>query len=74
MRLYFQVVCLDERSASFKMYDFQKHIDRTIHDNRFTICKFNRQSGKSATTVSYLLHYGFYLILTAYLYLQTNHL
>ena len=34
------------------MYDFQKHIVRTIHDNRFTICKLPRQSGKSTTTVS----------------------
>ncbi len=29
----------------------------TFHDNRFTICKLPRQSGKSTIIVSYLLHY-----------------
>jgi hypothetical protein len=29
----------------------------TMHNNRFTICKLPRQSGKSTTIVSYLLHY-----------------
>jgi hypothetical protein len=42
------------------MYGFQKHIVRTIHDNRFTICKLPRQSGKSTTTISYLLHYALF--------------
>ena len=41
----------------FKMYDFQKKIVQTIHDNRFTIAKLPRQSGKSTTVVSYILHY-----------------
>ena len=42
------------------MYNFQKHIVRTIHDNRFTICKLPRQSGKSTVTISYLLHYALF--------------
>jgi hypothetical protein len=29
----------------------------TFHENRFTICKLPRQSGKSTIIVSYLLHY-----------------
>ena len=29
----------------------------TFHDNRFTICKLPRQSGKSTIIISYLLHY-----------------
>ena len=56
MENYMKIVSLDEGLVPFKMYDFQKHIVRTIHDNRFTICKLPRQSGKSTTTVSYLLH------------------
>ena len=46
-----KIVSLDEGLVPFKMYDFQKHIVRTIHDNRFTICKLPRQSGKSTTTI-----------------------
>ncbi len=57
---YVQIVSLDEGLVPFKMYDFQKHIVQTIHDNRFTICKLPRQSGKSTTTISYLLHYALF--------------
>ena len=60
MENYIKIVSLDEGLVPFKMYDFQKHIVRTIHDNRFTICKLPRQSGKSTTTVSYLLHYALF--------------
>ena len=60
MKNYIQIVSLDEGLIPFKMYDFQEHIVRTIHDNRFTICKLPRQSGKSTTVVSYLLHYALF--------------
>ena len=60
METYIRIVSLDEGLVPFQMYDFQKHIVRTIHDNRFTICKLPRQSGKSTTTVSYLLHYALF--------------
>ena len=39
------------------MYDFQRKMVDTFHDNRFTICKLPRQSGKSTIIISYLLHY-----------------
>ena len=32
----------------------------TFHNNRFTICKLPRQSGKSTTMISYLLHYSLF--------------
>ena len=32
----------------------------TFHNNRFTICKLPRQSGKSTTMISYLLHYALF--------------
>jgi hypothetical protein len=54
---YIKIVSLDEGLVPFKMYDFQEDIVDTIHDNRFTICKMPRQSGKSTTMVSYILHY-----------------
>jgi hypothetical protein len=54
---YVKIVSLDEGLVPFKMYDFQKDMVGTMHSNRFTICKLPRQSGKSTTIVSYLLHY-----------------
>ena len=54
---YVRIVCLDEGLVPFKMYDFQKEMVGTFHKNRFTICKLPRQSGKSTTIISYLLHY-----------------
>jgi hypothetical protein len=54
---YIKIVSLDEGLVPFSMYDFQEDIVNTIHDNRFTICKLPRQSGKSTTLVSYILHY-----------------
>ena len=60
MENYIKIVSLDEGLVPFNMYDFQKTIVNTIHDNRFTICKLPRQSGKSTTTISYLLHYALF--------------
>ena len=57
---YIKIVSLDEGLVPFKMYGFQKKIVETIHNNRFTICKLPRQSGKSTTTISYLLHYALF--------------
>jgi hypothetical protein len=54
---YIRIVNVDKGLVPFKMYDFQKNIVQTIHDNRFTIAKLPRQSGKSTTVVSYILHY-----------------
>jgi hypothetical protein len=60
MEKYIKIVSLDEGLVPFNMYDFQKKIVNTIHNNRFTICKLPRQSGKSTTTISYLLHYALF--------------
>jgi hypothetical protein len=57
---YIKIVSLDDGLVPFKMYGFQKKIVETIHNNRFTICKLPRQSGKSTTTISYLLHYALF--------------
>jgi hypothetical protein len=39
------------------MYKFQEKMVDTFHNNRFTICKLPRQSGKSTIIIAYLLHY-----------------
>ncbi len=54
---YMRIVSLDEGLVPFNMYNFQKEMVGTFHNNRFTICKLPRQSGKSTTIVAYLLHY-----------------
>ena len=54
---HMKIVSLDEGLVPFDMYDFQKNMVQTFHDNRFTICKLPRQSGKSTTIIAYLLHY-----------------
>ena len=57
---YLKIVSLDEGLVPFHMYDFQKEIVGTIHNERFTIAKLPRQSGKSTTIISYLLHYAIF--------------
>ena len=54
---YVQIVSLDEGLVPFKMWDFQEELIRKFHHNRFNIAKLPRQTGKSTTVVSYLLHY-----------------
>jgi len=54
---YVRIVSLDEGLVPFNMYDFQEDMVRKIHDNRFVIAKLPRQTGKSTTVISYLLHY-----------------
>ena len=54
---YIKVVSLDEGLIPFNLYDFQEEMVNLVHNNRFIIAKLPRQSGKSTTMVSYLLHY-----------------
>ena len=53
-----KIVSLDEGLVNFEPYDFQETLIRRFHENRFNICKMPRQTGKSTTSVSYLLHYA----------------
>ena len=55
---YVKIVSLDEGLVPFNMYKFQKKLIRNFHNNRFNICKMPRQTGKSTTVVSFLLHYA----------------
>ena len=56
-RNYIKIVSLDEGLVPFKMWDFQEDMINRFHTNRFNIAKLPRQTGKSTTVVSYLLHY-----------------
>jgi len=55
---YIKIVSLDEGLTQFHPYHFQKKLINNFHENRFNICKMPRQTGKSTTVVSYLLHYA----------------
>ena len=57
IKKYIKVVSLDKGLVPFDLYDYQKEIVQEVHNNRFVICKLPRQSGKSTTIVSYILHY-----------------
>ena len=55
---YIKIVSLDHGLVPFDMYPFQEKLIQNFHENRFNICKMPRQTGKSTTCVSYLLHYA----------------
>ena len=54
---YVKVVTIDSGLVPFTMYDWQRSIVRSVFDNRFVICKIPRQSGKTTTLVSCILHF-----------------
>ena len=57
---YVKIVTLDHGLQPFKTYDFQEKLINNFHNHRFNICKMPRQTGKSTTCVSYLLHYAIF--------------
>ena len=52
-----KIVTLDHGLMPFQPYDFQQELINNFHQSRFNICKMPRQTGKSTTVISYLLHY-----------------
>ena len=57
IKKYVQIVNVDRGLVPFDMCDFQEDMINNYHDERFVICKMPRQTGKSTTIISYLLHY-----------------
>ncbi len=56
VKKYTKIVNIDDGLVPFNMYPFQEKMVDTFHNNRFSICKLPRQSGKSTTIIAYLLH------------------
>ena len=54
-RKYIKIVNVDEGLVPFNMWPFQEKLIKNFHKNRFNICMMPRQTGKSTTSVSYLL-------------------
>jgi|TARA_B100001113_G_scaffold198837_1_gene162854 hypothetical protein len=59
-RKYIKIVNVDEGLVPFEMWPFQEKLIKRFHKNRFNICMMPRQTGKSTTSVSYLLHYAIF--------------
>jgi len=57
---YMKIVNVDEGLINFKTYDFQDNIIRSVQDNRFTICKMPRQSGKTTVMTALILHFALF--------------
>ena len=57
---YIKIINVDEGLVGFDMWPFQEKLIKRFHDNRFNICMMPRQTGKSTTSVSYLLHYAIF--------------
>ena len=56
VKTYVKIVVLGKGLQPFSLYPFQEDMIHTFIDERFVICKIPRQSGKSITTVAFLLH------------------
>lgn len=54
---YVKVKTLDKGVMPFELYDYQQKFVKAIHENRFTISKWPRQSGKSTSVIGYITHY-----------------
>jgi hypothetical protein len=55
IRNYVKIINLDEGLVLFDMHDYQEEMVRAFHENRFSIVRIGRQSGKTTTSVGYLL-------------------
>lgn len=53
---YFYIRSLDKGPILFDLYDFQKRFIKEVRENRFTICKFPRQTGKTSCVTGDILH------------------
>lgn len=54
---YMKIIHVDRGLVNFEMYDFQKNMIKSMHNNRYTIIATARQIGKSTTTCAFILHY-----------------
>jgi hypothetical protein len=57
---YIKVISLDDGLVEFKPYDYQEKMFNHFNDNRFSIVLACRQSGKSISTVIYILWYAIF--------------
>lgn len=54
---YMKITHVDHGLVAFAPYDYQKELLHHLQDNRFSIVLSARQTGKTTTTIGFLLHY-----------------
>lgn len=54
---YMKITHVDDGLVAFKPYDYQEKLLHHLKDNRFSIILSARQTGKTTSTIGYLLHY-----------------
>ena len=54
---YMTIVNVDQGLMKFELWPFQEDLVNLLSDNRFCIVKCPRQSGKSQTSLAFMLHY-----------------
>jgi hypothetical protein len=57
-KTYLKVISLDEGLVPFTLYPYQEQMFKHFNDNRFSIVLACRQSGKSISSVGYILWYA----------------
>ena len=57
MKKYIKIISVDHGLIPFDLWDFQEDLVNLVHNNRFVIAKFPRQTGKSTTVIGYILWY-----------------
>ena len=57
---YCKIISLDKGLVNFKLYPYQEKMFQHFNDNRFTIVLACRQSGKSISSVAYLLWFAIF--------------
>lgn len=56
-RKYIQIISIDDGVIPFNLYDFQEELLSLYQKNRFVISMQGRQTGKTQTTASFILHF-----------------
>ena len=59
-RAYLKVISLDKGLVSFDLYPYQEEMFNHFNENRFSVVLACRQSGKSISSVAYLLWYAIF--------------
>jgi len=57
IKKYVKIVHIDHGIVPFELWDFQEKLINDLHNNRFVVGCWSRQSGKSSTIAAYMLHY-----------------
>ncbi len=57
IKQYIKIIHVDKGLIPFELYDYEEKMVNIFHTKRFAIIKMPRQSGKSITVISFLLHY-----------------